>query len=300
MLRPTVLLVRPRLREGLFSTKERDLNLAKKLAVTFPQYDIVSIPFLYDLDPEGETIKHLQQRQGDFLVFATLAPRATFCLLDQRGVRGISPLANQLGEQTPPSQVEQSQSEERSIICRKIQLFDDDFFVKEITMFSNQRSKNISQSNPIEQKWSTSDLQPTETSNLFFLEEETSETWYPVIDSKACFGCLECVGFCLFGVYLVNENNLPEVASPEACRNGCPACSRVCPGGAILFPLYNDPAISGELSAEIVRAQNEKSGRDDIASLLPDSIESEKRQQITQRVTAELDQLIEQSDDFEI
>ncbi len=56
---------------------------------------------------------------------------------------------------------------------------------------------------------------------------------------------MECVDFCLFGVYGVDgvENILVE--QPDNCRKGCPACSRVCPENAIIFPQHKAPAIAG-------------------------------------------------------
>lgn len=71
------------------------------------------------------------------------------------------------------------------------------------------------------------------------------QRWYPVVDHSRCSGCQQCVQFCLFGVFS-GEDNRPAVSSPENCKQGCPACSRVCPQGAIMFPLYeDDPAIAG-------------------------------------------------------
>ncbi|MGL6195052.1 MAG: ATP-binding protein [Thermoguttaceae bacterium] len=75
--------------------------------------------------------------------------------------------------------------------------------------------------------------------------------WYPVIDYDKCVGCLECVNYCLFGVYIVDANAKPLVEQPDSCRDGCPACARVCPGKAIMFPEYNDPVISGRLESVI-------------------------------------------------
>jgi ferredoxin len=52
--------------------------------------------------------------------------------------------------------------------------------------------------------------------------------------------------FCLFGVYALDENGKVTVANPDNCKSGCPACSRICPHSAIMFPLYGrDPAIAG-------------------------------------------------------
>ena len=35
------------------------------------------------------------------------------------------------------------------------------------------------------------------------------------------------------------------VEQPDNCRKGCPACSRVCPENAIIFPQHKSPAIAG-------------------------------------------------------
>lgn len=76
-------------------------------------------------------------------------------------------------------------------------------------------------------------------------ENPPARRWYPIVDYAACIGCLECVNYCLFGVYEIGNQDKPNVVQPDQCRDGCPACSRVCPGGAIMFPEYDDPAISG-------------------------------------------------------
>ncbi len=38
------------------------------------------------------------------------------------------------------------------------------------------------------------------------------------------------------------------VEQPDNCRKGCPACSRVCPENAIIFPQHKTPAIAGDPS----------------------------------------------------
>jgi len=75
--------------------------------------------------------------------------------------------------------------------------------------------------------------------------------WYPVIDYSRCTNCLECLNFCLFGVYGTTEDGLIYVQHQDECRKGCPACSRVCPEHAIIFPEYKSPAIAGALGGEI-------------------------------------------------
>ena len=61
---------------------------------------------------------------------------------------------------------------------------------------------------------------------------------------------MECIDFCLFGVYGVDEADRILVEQPDQCRKGCPACSRVCPENAILFPQHKTPAIAGGEGSE--------------------------------------------------
>lgn len=61
--------------------------------------------------------------------------------------------------------------------------------------------------------------------------------WYPVIDDSRCNRCGQCAEFCLFGVYRKSGDNV-KVAHPQNCKNNCPACARICPAVAIVFPKY--------------------------------------------------------------
>jgi hypothetical protein len=72
-----------------------------------------------------------------------------------------------------------------------------------------------------------------------------AERWYPVVDLSRCTNCQHCLQFCLFGVYELDGDGHVRVTNPDNCKAGCPACSRICPAGAIMFPLYEDPAIAG-------------------------------------------------------
>ncbi|MBL9083793.1 MAG: ferredoxin family protein [Planctomycetales bacterium] len=77
------------------------------------------------------------------------------------------------------------------------------------------------------------------------IAEESNRRWYPVIDYARCTNCMECIDFCLFGVYGVDKVDTILVEQPDNCRKGCPACSRVCPENAIIFPQHKTPAIAG-------------------------------------------------------
>ena len=80
--------------------------------------------------------------------------------------------------------------------------------------------------------------------------------WHPVIDYDRCTNCLECLNFCLFGTYGLDEAGRILVEMPETCRDGCPACSRICPVGAIIFPACEDPAIAGDDSPPAARGDD--------------------------------------------
>jgi len=69
--------------------------------------------------------------------------------------------------------------------------------------------------------------------------------WFPVIDHVRCVNCRQCLNFCLFGVYATDSDGHVKVARPHNCKTNCPACARICPEVAIIFPKYADGPISG-------------------------------------------------------
>lgn len=83
------------------------------------------------------------------------------------------------------------------------------------------------------------------TSSVATIEEYPARRWYPVIDFSRCTNCMECIDFCLFGVYGIDKLETIVVEQADNCRKGCPACSRVCPQNAIIFPQHKTPAIAG-------------------------------------------------------
>ena len=70
--------------------------------------------------------------------------------------------------------------------------------------------------------------------------------WFPVIDYDRCTNCMQCLSFCLFGVYGVDSERRIEVQNQDNCKTNCPACSRVCPEAAIMFPKYKAGPINGD------------------------------------------------------
>ena len=82
-----------------------------------------------------------------------------------------------------------------------------------------------------------------------FPNEAGVDAWYPAIDKARCTECGKCHDFCLFGVYSV-ENEKIRVTQPRNCKNNCPACARMCPNQAIIFPKYEKSPINGGTALE--------------------------------------------------
>ena len=99
--------------------------------------------------------------------------------------------------------------------------------------------------------------------------------WFPVIDYSRCTNCMQCLSFCLFDVYGVSSENKIQVQNNDNCKTNCPACSRVCPEVAIMFPKYSAGPINGDEVNE-TDANREKI-KVDISSLLGGNIYSALR-----------------------
>ena len=90
--------------------------------------------------------------------------------------------------------------------------------------------------------------------------------WFPVIDYSRCTNCMQCLSFCLFDVYGVSGEGKIQVQNNDNCKTNCPACSRVCPEVAIMFPKYTSGPINGDVvNDEDLRREKMKV---DITSLL--------------------------------
>ena len=77
---------------------------------------------------------------------------------------------------------------------------------------------------------------------------------------------MQCLSFCLFDVYGVSAESKIQVQHQSNCKTDCPACSRVCPEVAIMFPKYRHGPINGEeVKADDIRREAMKV---DISALL--------------------------------
>ncbi len=100
------------------------------------------------------------------------------------------------------------------------------------------------------------------------LKSEYGVPWYPVIDRTRCTGCGTCHDYCLFSVYGKTGQAAPServrVAAPLNCKTGCPACARLCPEAALLFPFCAEAELNGEIE------QPERRTREVLAAALGD------------------------------
>jgi len=100
---------------------------------------------------------------------------------------------------------------------------------------------------------------PSASNHQSSIEDHQSDwvPWFPVIDYERCRNCKQCVNFCLFGVYGLSDEGRVQVQNPAGCKTNCPACARMCPASAIIFPKYANSPINGDDVAPSPQAQSE-------------------------------------------
>lgn len=251
--------------------------------------EVTVVPHLYDLTPDGTGMLCLQGITGDMVVVSWLFARGAFWTLDRNGIRGREGktlLVNESEEDEDDDEEEAAPEAKddkprvlasrdvpkRTIFCLDLKARDSaQPFLDEIRRIKTEQSIKpigigiapfpspapaasltlpaaplavsqtaaVSQPSPLQ-----SPAQPT------VVAEDAARRWYPVIDYSRCTNCMECIDFCLFGVYGVDKWETILVEQPDSCRKGCPACSRVCPENAIIFPQHKSPAIAGSPEGE--------------------------------------------------
>ena len=100
--------------------------------------------------------------------------------------------------------------------------------------------------------------------------------WFPVIDYDRCTNCMQCLSFCLFGVYGVDTAGKIQAQNQDNCKTNCPACSRVCPEAAIMFPKYKAGPINGDVVSD--SDLNREKMKIDISALLGGDVYSMLRE----------------------
>jgi len=242
-----------------------------------PDLEVSVVPNLYDLGPDHTGRLFLGAVKGDMVVLSWLYPRAAFWLLDRDGIKGrfgktqLKPQADEDEEaesenETPVDRLE-AIGPAGEIPDRHIYTLDlrdsnkHEAFVEEIRRIAAEcRERRAAKSREMAANSSAIvqlglSLNGSTESNgapeplAAFTPEAllavAGRRWYPVIDYSRCTNCLECLDFCLFGVYGVDSLERILVENQDQCKKGCPACSRVCPQQAIIFPEYKTAAIAG-------------------------------------------------------
>src|SRR5208283_188991 len=234
-----------------------------------PGLDVSVVPYLYDLDAQHTGRLFLESVQGDMAVLGWMYPRAAFWLLDRDGIKGQygesqlkPPTANDEDEEEapePPKGIGSVEIPDRHIYCLDLRDFNSHLpYLEEVRRIAHEcrerrdareREKNGAKQTLVVLGMNlvTPGAPPAESPR--FAPEQLlaapDRRWYPVIDYSRCTNCMECIDFCLFGVYGVDGDSRILVENQDNCKRGCPACSRVCPEHAIMFPDYKTPAIAG-------------------------------------------------------
>jgi NAD-dependent dihydropyrimidine dehydrogenase PreA subunit len=254
------------------------------IAASLPQTCSMLVPNLYDLANDSQSVSKIRQWQGPMVILSWLFDRAAFWVLDRNEIRGqfaesllLNPDLQEDDDDAEDSSDEDEKAADRvtsinvrpdrniySIDLRasaspeayavefqrilsiekiegpKKELLSLERFLSPTnsTAISMNGSGNLDSSAPSAHE-SPLGIVPLR------MEDHPARRWYPVIDYSRCTNCMECIDFCLFGVYGVDRGETILVEQPDNCRKGCPACSRVCPENAIMFPQHKTPAIAG-------------------------------------------------------
>ncbi len=323
--------------------------------------ELAVIPHLYDLTADGSGMLCLQGLTGDIIVLSWMYPRAARWILNRNKIQGQEGATLLVEEVDPdeeeaeevdqnsepmPRVIDSLEIPKRRIYCLdlRVRKLADDYLqeirrIVEETKITTIEPTDWLKGQPaaehvrrlieplpgnVESRDATVASRANNglpTQETAVIEEETARRWYPVIDMSRCTNCMECIDFCLFGVYGVDQADTILVEQPDNCRKGCPACSRVCPENAIIFPQHKSPAIAG--SAEVlenlkidlsklfgapeadavdvaVRERDEQLmlvGRDAVGH----DVGLERRQPERENTKKDaLDQLIEQLDEFDL
>lgn len=241
--------------------------------------DVTIVPNLYDIKPESTGMLALQQIAGNVVVVSWLFERAAHWILDRNAITGHvgEVLLKNEDEEEDEADSEPADDEDnkdrvidsrllknRKIYCLDLKISNrGEDFIDEVKRIHRENAVQVVGLGDIINggiSQPAGEPRPTSASDTALLlegseldqpsivnrvEESGGRRWYPVIDYSRCTNCMECIDFCLFGVYGVDAVDTILVEQPDNCRKGCPACSRVCPENAIMFPQHKTPAIAG-------------------------------------------------------
>ncbi len=261
---------------------EEDLAAA---LIMEPDVDVSLVPHLYDMGRDHSGMLFLRSVPGDLLVLSWLYPRAIRWILDRNGARGREGITLIRGEEEEDEELDETAMDadapdvavadvpKRKIYCVDLRARSaaGDYLdeVRRIVRENSVQTLDLMQwirgtpQQPQLERYlhpermlaavksapstasgdgDADDVPPIVSADL---PEPTKRRWYPVIDYSRCTNCMECLDFCLFGVYGIDGREQILVEQQDNCKKGCPACSRVCPENAIIFPGHKTPAIAG-------------------------------------------------------
>lgn len=225
--------------------------------------DFAVVPHVYDLYPEDTGLLFLKSLPGHLVLLSWLYPRAAHWVLDRNGVKGKEgeTRLKSLGQETDEDEVGAGEARgigasdvpDRQVFCLDLRAYDEpQVYIEEIKRLAEEASIKLVPLRTLGLKSETKSQQlpvvpfaQRKDEELPTIGEVGERRWYPVIDYTRCTNCMECIDFCLFGVYGLDHKEKILVENQDNCRRGCPACSRVCPENAIIFPEHKTPAIAG-------------------------------------------------------
>lgn len=243
-------------------------HLEEEIAVALlgdSDVDVSLVPHLYDLNRDHTGTMFLQSVSGNLLVLSWMFPRATRWILDRNGIKGQEGISLLNREETEDERAESPveaqgigslNAPKRKIYCLDLRDHSSPkTYLEEIRRIAKENSVQtfdlfgMLQASPkreqLQKYLEPEKLLQSESSSPLSAEETVRRRWYPVIDYSRCTNCMECIDFCLFGVYGVDNADRILVEQQDNCKKGCPACSRVCPENAIMFPVHKTAAIAG-------------------------------------------------------
>ena len=239
--------------------------------------EVSLIPHLYDLTADHPGMLFLKSVPGDLVVLSWLYPRASRWILDRNGIggqEGVSELKS-AEEEEAEDEDEQFQPSENAIGALnppKRKIYTIDLRVRDSADEFLAEIKRIAQSTAVQtvdlMGWIGGNPQPQQLQQYLNPQKNgnghvsapdngdgnghaidngapVKRRWDPVIDYSRSTNCMECIDICLFGVYGVDGADRILVEQQDNCKKGCPACSRVCPENAIIFPGHKTPGIAG-------------------------------------------------------
>src|SRR5262245_39719349 len=197
-----------------------------------PGIEFAVTPNIYDLSPGDTGLPFLSSVKSHLILLSWLYPRAAHWLLDRNGINGEQgvTLLKSLGEEDDEEMNDENNDEndeenrgigpvemlDRSIFCLDLRAYDNaGVYVDEIKRIAKEASVKFvpltgrsTDSNPADSKPDLFQrfLAPEKMgAGPIVLGEQKENRWYPVIDYNRCTNCLECIDFCLFGVYGIDH-----------------------------------------------------------------------------------------------